>query len=135
MNKRYYNNDSTVISRLADQAHETSCSIYDERLKKERADAVIFYDIFNQKFAELIVRECMRMCEVTEMSFVTHDCDVEASGAITVKQFIAEHFGVDTEIDTNKKIEESLHKADKDIQEGLRKQYLEQLTRLNGDLS
>jgi hypothetical protein len=48
-----------------------------------------------QNFAELIVRECMRMCEVTEMSFVTHDCDVEASGAITVKQFIAEHFGVE----------------------------------------
>jgi len=49
-----------------------------------------------EKFAELIVRECMRMCEVTEMSFVTHDCDVEASGAITVKQFIAEHFGVES---------------------------------------
>ena len=48
-----------------------------------------------EKFAELIVQECMRMCEVTEMSFVTHDCDVEASGAITVKQFIAEHFGVE----------------------------------------
>ena len=48
-----------------------------------------------KKFAELIVQECMRMCEVTEMSFVTHDCDVEASGAITVKQFIAEHFGVE----------------------------------------
>jgi hypothetical protein len=53
-------------------------------------------EVFNQeKFAELIVRECMRMCEVTEMSFVTHDCDVEASGAITVKQFIAEHFEVE----------------------------------------
>ena len=48
-----------------------------------------------EKFANLIVKECMRMCEVTEMSFVTHDCDVEASGAITVKQFIAEHFGVE----------------------------------------
>ena len=48
-----------------------------------------------ERFAELIVRECMRMCEVTEMSFVTHDCDVEASGAITVKQFIAEHFEVE----------------------------------------
>jgi hypothetical protein len=53
-----------------------------------------FEDII-EEFAELIVRECMRMCEVTEMSFVTHDCDVEASGAITVKQFIAEHFGVE----------------------------------------
>ena len=50
---------------------------------------------FMERFAELIVKECMRMCEVTEMSFVTHDCDVEASGAITVKQFIAEHFGVE----------------------------------------
>ena len=49
----------------------------------------------HEKFAELIVKECMRMCEVTEMSFVTHGCDVEASGAITVKQFIAEHFGVE----------------------------------------
>jgi len=48
-----------------------------------------------EQFAELIVRECMRMCEVAEMSFVTHACDVEASGAITVKQFIAEHFGVE----------------------------------------
>jgi len=34
------------------------------------------------------------MCEVTEMSFVTHGCDVEASGAITVRKFIAEHFEV-----------------------------------------
>jgi hypothetical protein len=48
-----------------------------------------------EAYAELIVRECMRMCDVTEMSFVTHNCDVEASGAITVKQFIAEHFGVE----------------------------------------
>ena len=53
------------------------------------------YTFDKEKFAQLIVRECMRMCEVTEMSFVTHDCDVEASGAITVKQFIAEHFGVE----------------------------------------
>ena len=53
------------------------------------------YSFDKEKFAELIVLECMRMCEVTEMSFVTHDCDVEASGAITVKQFIAEHFGVE----------------------------------------
>lgn len=50
---------------------------------------------FCGKFAELIVQECMRMCEVTEMSFETHDCSVEASGAITVKQFIAEHFGTE----------------------------------------
>ena len=58
-------------------------------------NSAVMLDAFANKFAELIVRECMRMCEVTEMSFVTHECDVEASGAITVKQFIAEHFGVE----------------------------------------
>jgi hypothetical protein len=48
-----------------------------------------------EKFAELIVQECMRMCEVTEMGFETHGCSVEASGAITVKEYIKEHFGVE----------------------------------------
>jgi len=52
---------------------------------------------FMEKFAELIVLECMRMCEVVEMGFITHDCSVEASGAITVKQYISEHFEVEHE--------------------------------------
>lgn len=46
-------------------------------------------------FAKFAVQECMRMCETTEMGFETHGCSVEASGAITVKQYIAEHFGID----------------------------------------
>jgi hypothetical protein len=58
MNKRYYQNDSTLISRLADKAHEKSFEIYKERTATERADEVIFYDIFNQEFARLIVSEC-----------------------------------------------------------------------------
>jgi len=71
-----------------------------ERIRELLEQAGVNYaampkDTVYEKFAELIVRECMRMCEVTEMSFVTHHCDVEASGAITVKQFIAEHFGVE----------------------------------------
>ncbi len=87
MNKRYYNNDSTVISRLADQAHETSCLIYDERLKKERADAVIFYDIFNQKFAELIVKECLEWC----------DAHATINGtAQQIRDSIKNHFGVES---------------------------------------
>jgi hypothetical protein len=63
-------------------AEKTQCDSWEEQTK------------FIERFAELIVLECMRMCEVTEMSFVTHDCDVEASGAITVRKFIAEHFEV-----------------------------------------
>lgn len=57
--------------------------------------AVMPKDTVYEKFAELIIRECMRMCEVTEMGFETHGCSVEASGAITVKQYIAEHFGIE----------------------------------------
>jgi hypothetical protein len=59
---RYHTNHTTKIARLADQAHEQSNTIYNERLKIERADEVIFYDIFNQRFAELIVRECVGAC-------------------------------------------------------------------------
>ena len=80
------------IRQLADHA-----KAYANQCTKDYDGDVSWYwmDYYTEKFAELIVKECMRMCEVTEMSFVTHDCDVEASGAITVKQFIAEHFGVE----------------------------------------
>ena len=59
---RYHINHTTMIARMADQAHDQSNAIYNERLKVERADEVIFYDIFNQRFAEMIVRECALLC-------------------------------------------------------------------------
>lgn len=62
MNLRYYNNDSTLITRLAHQAHEQSNIIYNDRIKTEHAAYVIFYDIFNQQFAELIIKECASIC-------------------------------------------------------------------------
>jgi len=48
-----------------------------------------------EKFAELIVRECMRMCDCADVSLLEHNRPQEASGAASVKQFIAEHFGVE----------------------------------------
>jgi hypothetical protein len=69
--------------------------LWEEAAKTTQGDSWEEQTRFMERYTELIVRECMRMCEVTEMSFVTHGCDVEASGAITVKQFIAEHFGVE----------------------------------------
>jgi len=51
------------------------------------------YDDF--KFAELIVRECMRMCEVAQVGYLTHGLEKEASGAFSVKQYIEEYLGVD----------------------------------------
>ena len=48
-----------------------------------------------EKFAELIVRDCMRMCDCADVSLLEHNRPQEASGASSVKQFIAEHFGVE----------------------------------------
>jgi len=48
-----------------------------------------------EKFAELIVRECMRMCDTAQMGYLTHGLEKEASGAVSVKQYIEEHFGVE----------------------------------------
>ena len=48
-----------------------------------------------EKFADLIVRECMRMCDCADVSLLEHNRPQEASGASSVKQFIAEHFGVE----------------------------------------
>ena len=78
-----------------------------------------------EKFAELIIEECADIA----------NAGIDPAESHLIGDDILEHFGVDTKIDINKKIEDSLRKADKDIQEGLRKQYLESLARLNGDLS
>jgi hypothetical protein len=48
-----------------------------------------------EKFAELIVRECMRMCDAADMSLLEHNCVKEASGTQSAKDFIKEHFGVE----------------------------------------
>ena len=83
------------IEKLAVEARQYAFGEVENSQDPTEWSTKYYNEMFEQKFAELIVRECMRMCEVTEISFVTHDCDVEASGAITVKQFIAEHFGVE----------------------------------------
>ena len=46
-------------------------------------------------FAQLIVRECMRMCDCADVSYLEHGCDLEASGAAGAKQFIKEWFEVE----------------------------------------
>ena len=63
MNLRYYRNHSTLIAKLADQAHEEMVVLYAERMKTEYPGDVIFYDMFNQRFAELILKECYDHCK------------------------------------------------------------------------
>jgi hypothetical protein len=48
-----------------------------------------------EKFAELIVRECMRMCDCADSSYLEHGCDLEASGAAGAKEIIKEWFEVE----------------------------------------
>jgi len=49
-----------------------------------------------EKFAELIAKECMRMCEVAQVGYLTHGLEKEASGAFSVKQYIKEYLGVES---------------------------------------
>ena len=50
---------------------------------------------FSKFFAELIVRECMRMCDVAAVGYETHGHNNIASGCDSAKEYIAEHFGVE----------------------------------------
>ncbi len=48
-----------------------------------------------EKFAELIVQECMRMCEVAEVSLLTHGVKEQSYGAADAKRYISDWFGVE----------------------------------------
>ncbi len=51
---------------------------------------------FNRKkFAELIIEECLLMCDCAEASLLEHSYPRESDGAASVKIFIKEHFGVE----------------------------------------
>ena len=58
-------------------------------------NSAVMLDAFANKFAELIVRECMRMCGSASVSLLEHGYPTEASTMTTVKEFIADHFGVE----------------------------------------
>ena len=49
---------------------------------------------FIERFAELIVKECMRMCDVAAVGYETHGHTKEANGCYSTKEYIEEHFGV-----------------------------------------
>jgi len=79
MNKR--------IKELKEQAMEWVPNMADPDTKIRLLNA--------EKFAELIVKECMRMCEVAQVGYLTHGLEKEASGAFSVKQYIEEYLGVE----------------------------------------
>ena len=76
MNKR--------IRELAEHAHEYALEVYDQRIATEGQGNVLFYQIRDDKYAELIVRECIFA--------------VEDAGGIDKYHYtkaISKHFGVE----------------------------------------
>ena len=73
------------IRLLADSAHKSSVEQYYERMKTEHPSQVIFFDIFNQNFSELIVRECMDVVDTGENQLIAR---------FQARQWLAEHFGI-----------------------------------------
>ena len=76
-----------------------------ERIQKFAEQCTTIYDSTTfpvdkdfdyEKFAQLIVGECMRMCEVAQVGYLTHGLEKEASGAYSVKQYIEEYLGVES---------------------------------------
>jgi hypothetical protein len=81
------------IKELAKQAGEEIKAEYEDERRRNRR---LYNEIFLPKFAELIVAECMRMCEVAQVGYLTHGLEKEASGAFSVKQYIEEYLGVES---------------------------------------
>jgi hypothetical protein len=83
------------IRQLAEQANELDYETFDEYNHK----TVHHYKFDKEKFAELIVRECMQVCKKTEQYEVGNQDPVEVgcirAGAVFCREEIREHFGVE----------------------------------------
>ena len=78
------------IKLLADQAEDYATAEYDKWIPTPDFSGIPHIrKIFNEKFAELIVRECADMAE----SFHRHQYDM--TGNLELHEFIREHFGVE----------------------------------------
>ena len=71
-----------------------------ERIKELLEQAGVKYvtmpkDTVYEKFAELIIRECMRMCDVASVGHESHGHIKEANGCSSAKEYIADHFEVE----------------------------------------
>jgi len=81
------------IKELALQANPASREIYEQDNWQYNCAAWSALDL--EKFAELIVGECMRMCDVAAIGYESHGHMKEANGCYSAKEYIEEHFGVE----------------------------------------
>jgi hypothetical protein len=75
--------------------NERIAKLYDQALVLESNGDYIAGELDPVKFAELIVRDCMRMCEVSQVSLLTHGLREQSYGASNAKQHISDWFGVE----------------------------------------
>ena len=79
---------SERIRELAEQAQQ-----YAEYVTPQGCE---WFDTFKEKFAELIVRECMNICAEREEDIRTRIRDErQAATAYMCRAYIKEHFGVE----------------------------------------
>ena len=76
--------------------NERIAKLYDQALVLESNGDYVAGELDPVKFAELIVRDCMRMCEVSQVSLLTHGLREESYGASNAKQHISDWFGVES---------------------------------------
>ena len=79
------------IKELAEQADNFA----DDKIQMPGEYHPDWHDVRDEKFAELIIDECLRMCDCAEASLLEHSYPRESDGAASVKIFIKEHFGVE----------------------------------------
>jgi hypothetical protein len=70
------------IRQLADQAHEYASGVYNQRIATEGPENVFFYQISNDKLAELIVRECADIATMNQYEWAS------------AGSYVLEHFGI-----------------------------------------
>lgn len=81
------------IKALGRQASNLALEEYRTRQKTEFVGDVIYSDIYDQKFAELIVQECIK--EIEEFTIMSEDY-VQWNQALShVALYLKDHFGID----------------------------------------
>jgi hypothetical protein len=74
--------------------NERIAKLYDQALVLQSNGDYVAGELDPVKFAELIVRDCMRMCEAAEVELLSHMLREESFGAIDAKQHISDWFGI-----------------------------------------
>jgi hypothetical protein len=79
------------IRELADSAHTQALTVYRKRMETEFAGNVLFYEIYNKLFAELIIENCIKIMHEQERLPPGY---LHSQNALTHEYAIKKHFGL-----------------------------------------